>query len=275
MRKNGRIQASMTVEAALAFPVFFFAVITLCGLFTFWEVRLTVRRAMVETARGISAYGDILVRADGEPPEVLGYLTDALAVRALLEGALEDKELISNYVEGGEAGIACVDSVLMTDEESVRIVCRYSFRLPISFFDLGKISVRQELDYRYFTGHKVATVLESADREDEPQEQDDKTVYVTEQGKVYHLTLKCPALNLHISEIAASQISSARNENGGRYKACEKCAKGARPDVLFITTDGDRYHYVLNCSGLKRTIREVKLSELKEMNACKRCGKTE
>lgn len=274
MRTDNTIQASLTVEAALAFPAFFYAVAALCCLFSFAEVKMTVRSAMVETAREVSAYGDILVKADCRPAELIGYLTDAIAVRTLLENSLEDNETIVRVIEGGTAGISCAGSELLTDDECIKIICSYSFSPPVSMFRFGRLQVSQELKYRYFTGEKVACLLEEAD-EEASGDDDETTVYITDKGKVYHFTLTCPALNLHIREISAEDVAGARNEGGGKYYACEKCAKGYKPDTLYITTDGDRYHYSIGCSGLKRTIKEVRLSELQDVRGCKRCGKSE
>ena len=64
MKNRKEYKASLTVEAALAFPVFFFAVMALCCLFLYMEAETAVGEAMLETARSVSVYGDILK----EPP---------------------------------------------------------------------------------------------------------------------------------------------------------------------------------------------------------------
>lgn len=271
-REKRKVSASITVEAALAFPVFFYAIMALCCLFTFMEVRMTIRRAMTEAARAVSPYGELISKADCGASEVIGYISDAIAVRALLEEKLENRDLINSAIEGGTVGIVCAGSELLTGDECIRIKCTYWFKPPVPVLGLGRRQIQQTAEYRYFTGYRVASALEEAD-DKEPEKTEEKVVYITDQGKVYHMTLSCPALNLHISSIANENVSSARNEGGGRYHPCEKCAKGVKPDTLYITTDGDRYHYKLGCSGLKRMIKEVKASDLKNERLCKRCGK--
>ena len=98
------------------------------------------------------------------------------------------------------------------------------------------------------------------------------TVYVTETGLVYHRDYHCTHLELSIHMVLQSEIESLRNEGGGKYHPCQHCMKGAGGGV-YITDTGDRYHSSLSCSGLKRTIYAVPLSEVAGKGACSRCGK--
>lgn len=98
-------------------------------------------------------------------------------------------------------------------------------------------------------------------------------VYVTESGKVYHRSLSCSYLNLSITEVSGSTVSSRRNAYGEKYDACESCSLHQKPAAtVYITEKGNRYHNQKTCSGLKRSVRLVKESGLSGIHACSRCG---
>ena len=55
-----KTKASITVEAALAFPIFFFACMAMCYLFIFIKTQYIVEREMYTVARELSAYGTLI-----------------------------------------------------------------------------------------------------------------------------------------------------------------------------------------------------------------------
>lgn len=99
-------------------------------------------------------------------------------------------------------------------------------------------------------------------------------VYVTESGTVYHRKLGCSYLNLSVQQISGSSVKTIKNTYGEKYQACELCSRGQEPaGVVYITKKSNRFHNRESCSGLKRSVRMVKESEVfGEMSACGRCG---
>ena len=112
------------------------------------------------------------------------------------------------------------------------------------------------------------------DRDDENEEiEGSQYIYVTENKGVYHTHADCSHLELSVHSISAKELSKARNENGGRYKACERCvhSDGAK-DTVYITNEGDRYHNDSSCSGIKRTVTMVNIKEAEGLKECSRCA---
>lgn len=105
---------------------------------------------------------------------------------------------------------------------------------------------------------------EAADREE--------LVYITQSGTVYHRERSCKYLNPSIQLIAREQAQNGENESGKRYTPCRSC--GGAGELVYVTAGGERYHSTVTCSGLKRTISSVTLTEAiaAGRHACSGCG---
>ncbi len=109
--------------------------------------------------------------------------------------------------------------------------------------------------------------------EKEPEEgQKEEFVYITKSGAAYHRDRACVYLNPSIEMMGIEQARRAANGAGKNYTACEIC--GGNSSVVYVTSEGIRYHSTVTCSGLKRTIDSVPLSKALEAgkHACPRCG---
>ena len=291
MKKSKR--ASLTVEASLVFPIFLFAILALCWIFRYINTEFIVEKSMLSVARNIGAYPEIVKTAvekeksitesllgglaekkiaftDISVGELSQGISDSLVIDGLIKKEIQKHPFAQKSIDGG---ISCFGSVLYSEEETILIKCSYQLKAPVSMFGIISIPVEQELEYRYFTGIGAESQLSEEDEEEESEE-DDRIVYITEEKVVYHQSLSCPALNLVIRTCDFSDVGSQRNLGGGKYYACEKCARRKKaPETVYIAREGDRYHYRRDCSGLKRTITEIKLSEAKKTRRpCKRCN---
>lgn len=103
----------------------------------------------------------------------------------------------------------------------------------------------------------------------EGEESDKRMVYVTVNGEVYHIDPKCTHIHLSIHSVQNEELKELRNENGEKYHACEYCGGGT--GTVYITDSGNRYHHSLECSGLKRTVMQIPLTELGGLRPCSRC----
>ena len=109
----------------------------------------------------------------------------------------------------------------------------------------------------------------------DPHEGEEGTgdVYVTEYGKVYHRSTSCPYLDLSVHAVAKTGVGSLRNASGAKYYDCPLCKSSG--SYVYITDYGTNYHGSLACSGLKRTVYQMKELQAQEKGygACSKCGR--
>lgn len=247
-----RRQASLTIETALVLPIFVFAMILLLMVSDALCLHVNIQRALhqnaIETA--MSAYSERQFDED-----------------ALFAKVVEDigtTYLDKAPIDGGSVGIDFSESKIM-QRDLIDITADYNLQFPYRMFGIEDIPMRQTCVVHAWVGY--------GDVFDEiPDETGEQIVYITPYGSVYHLTPECTHLNLSIRQVSAEEVESLRNEDGGRYKSCEKCYK-AGSMILFITDSGDRYHSDINCSGLKRDIMAIPISKVGNRGPCSRCGK--
>lgn len=99
-------------------------------------------------------------------------------------------------------------------------------------------------------------------------------VYITPEGSVYHLFRDCTHLNLSIEQVSYQRAVVSKNEYGQNYRACMLCQE-PYGILVYITGEGDCYHSERSCSGLKRTVRQIAISEVLGRSCCIRCSTRE
>lgn len=243
-----KIKASVTVEAALAVPLFFLAVVSLLYLMEIQSIRCSVRA-------GLQAAGKQLMQDACEVTFLLPLTLESDLVHAIGAERLE-----RSIIDGGSKGIHCEESYLSSVTGIGTLKVRYKVRLPIPVFAAPTVSCEESMRIKTWTGYEKSVLGNN-----------NNIVYITETGMVYHKDYHCTHLELSIRAVQGADVSSLRNQSGGKYYPCENC-KSAAAGRVYITESGDRYHSSLSCSGLKRTIYAVPISEAAGKGACSRCG---
>lgn len=240
-------KGSITVEAALAVPIFFLAVVSLLYLMEIMSVRTAVRAGLQAAAKQRMQ--------ESYAAEVLPSQVERDMVHFI--GA---KRLERSVIVGGSGGLHCEDSHISLHTGIGTLAVRYDVRLPIPMFGVPPVTYKESMRVKTWTGYEKNMF----------GNQEDDTVYITETGLVYHRDYHCTHLELSIRMVQASETALLRNESGGKYYPCEHCAQ-ADSEAVYITDTGDRYHSSLKCSGLKRTVYAVPISEAAGKGACSRC----
>ena len=278
-------RASVTVETSLAFPIFLCAVACIIGLSQMVLIEAEVHHAISQTAK-VYAKQQAVQRV----PELLKEVDENVkedeeggkrqqkenqqgnsklfngkggSVGSIFFSVYDGGSLCRTMIEGGQKGIKVYASV---SGEEVYLKAEYILKMPVPFFSGIRFQRNTATKRRIFSGY----VKHWGEYEDS---EDNQIVYVAENGVVYHKSATCSHICLKITGNAAiKEILQS-----SKYNACEKCIhnngnNSGNLSALFVTAYGDCYHSTLGCSGLKRTIRAVRLKEVKGLRPCSRCA---
>lgn len=232
-------KGSITIEAAFAIPLFLFAALCLIWMIEIQSIKIGVKQAAYSAAKSAA-----------EDTAVIPVL-NTIKLKSDIIRLLGKERIERSIIVDGSEGISCWNSYLSSKTGEMNIHVKYEVRVPLPLF--GNPSAKMEETFRIhgWTGY-------GKDKKTE----DSEIVYITEKQSVYHEDYHCSYLQLSIRFVPYEQLEEIRNENGGIYYACEKCVYGDASTGVYITENGSKYHNSLGCSGLKRTIRAVKKTEV-------------
>lgn len=260
-----RRKGSLTLEMAMVLPLFLFAMLAMLQFATVESASSALLAGAQDTAKEMAAYACIqnmgITEKEGVPAELLkGGLSAGYA-----RGQIQKKSGVKK-----ETGSFSLVQSAFTDSEILDLVGNFQPAHTWSVLPVKKVKSIFRARVRAWTGRTGNSSGNSEEAEE--KQQDEEQVYVTETGNVYHMDPECTHIRLSIKNVSKNQLKGLRNVNGGKYHACEKC-KGGNGSQVYISPYGDKYHSSLNCSGLKRTVNTVPLSEVKNWKPCSKCGK--
>ena len=242
-------KGSASIEAAITFPLFLFAMLFFIYLANIYSVKAAIYEGAVETTEYMAEYA---------------YLTDSFKEAAVadypmamlkFDEYLDSKSLVDKYVVGGVNGVSFLGSVFPDDEGYINLEVTYYIHLDIPFMGGFKQRCTEHIRQKAYLGRDGYI---GSDEDDD----EDRYVYVAKNGVVYHESRNCTYLKPSVSAVSIG--------NAAGYRPCEYCGKDCG-SVVYITSEGECYHSRQNCSRLKRTVERKKLSEV-SLPPCSKCG---
>ena len=244
------LKAIVTVEAALAIPVFMFAVLSLISIIEIQSIRIKVHHAASNAGQAAAEY-----MIDTEHFSIGKLKSDIVK-------NIGFQRINNSYIRGGVLGLYCGESTYSEVDGEINVVVKYDVKLPFPDFTGLHKSFKEELKVRAWSGYY--NVLNNPD--------EDEVVYVTKNGSVYHTNHNCTYLKPAIHYIPYESLETIRNSSGRRYKRCEMCGRKSGVSGVYVTDYGDSYHNSLKCGALKRTVYAVKKSEVEGKGECSKCS---
>lgn len=247
------VSGSVTIEAALAVPLFFFALIAILYLLEIMAVQCSINVGMHYAI-------EQLVEEVGTSY----YVSDSEIEELIVEGVGAEK-LENSIIVGGSSGLDCSESSVSALNGIVELSVCYEVELPVPKFGFPSMNFQETMVAKGWTGYVEGVVAQS-----------DEIVYITDNASVYHVDYNCTYLQLSISSTTYAALDNLRNAYGGIYGACAICVDSTKEwsdnEGVYITENGDCYHSTLSCSGLTRTIHAVSITEVIGKGVCSRCG---
>lgn len=286
---SGKLAAGMTVEAALVLPLFLFFLLNIGSIMEMIRFHGNVQLALWDVGNRAAVYAYALEkdveaeeRAEEEASdkgakeneedkegdddawweEFAGAALTGTFFKWLLVESLGEEYLESSPAVGGVDALFLWEGDFVKENGELELVVTYGAK-PL--FDIPGLPYFRMVNRYYghtWTGYQCSPAANEIAA---------KVVFLAENGQVYHLYRECTHLTLSIREIWEAEVGAARNLYGGRYNACEKCVYGAKPSRLFVAMEGDCFHYVRECPGLKRTVYTVSALEVQTLPLCSRC----
>lgn len=271
-----KLRGGMTVEAAVALPVFLFFLLNLSCAIEMIRLHGNLQMALWETGQRLAVYGYALgdeesLRSmeseDGDSwwKEMAGIAFSYTYIRNQIIDYLGEEYLEASPLSRGTEGLQFWESEVLQHNDEMEITLTYGVSPWCGLTGFFPFRMANRYHAHLWNGYDI--VGNSGENEEELI-----TVYVAETGKVYHRDRNCTHLCLSIQEIIAGTQGNYRNENGRRYSECEKCRGGTDEGVLYIAREGDSYHYSRDCSGLKRTVFAILLKDAEDYRPCSRCS---
>ncbi len=239
-------KGSLTTEAALILPVFMMGLLTLVSILFMHLASMRIQASLLHEAENLA-----ILMADGKSI-ALSSVRDEIA-----DGIPEDT---LRFIENGREGLDLTGS--MIDDGEYISLCMSCSLVPLTdFFGLIRVPLTKRCLAHVWCGYENGFFP------------DMEYVYITDDSEVYHLDRECSHIRLTVMQTDPQEVVSLRNSSGGRYRPCGICHSSLSDAVLYVTSDGDRYHNSISCSALKRTVRAIRKSETGDRRPCRRCGR--
>ena len=271
-----RIKASMTVEAAIALPLFVFFFFNLSCAVEMMRLYGNLELALCDVGNRLSVYGYALdtvkekekAKEDADLWDKLSGVAFSYAyIRGEIVKYVGEDYLNQSPLTYGADGLQFLESEIWGNGDCFEMIMTYSVSPWIKLVGFRSFRMVNRYYGHIWNGYEIPSA-------DTTQERDRDTVYMTEHGKVYHEDRNCSHLNLSVSEADRSEVGKLKNENGTNYTLCAECKDAEAGSKVYITGEGRRFHYDRACSGLKRTVYSVlKITVQDKYPACKRCSK--
>ncbi|MGN0152886.1 MAG: TadE family protein [Lachnospiraceae bacterium] len=241
----------ITVEASLVVPLFLFFLLAVVKIYMLLIADAHIHQSLAEAAGYVSQYCYLEQQIIREDVKGLEAVVNTAVLISQFGDYLGDDFYVETMVSGGKKGILL--TVSKDDDNPKIFYAKADYLIKISVPIIGGFYIKRNcrIKQKAFLGYSR-------------EEKSECYVYITPNQSVYHTKRNCTHLELKIRESTST----------GKFNPCSFCGKNVEAgEKVYIAENGGVYHCNRNCSGLKRTVTRVRLSEVRGLGPCQRCGK--
>lgn len=255
-RKKRNNAGSASIEAICMMPLMIFAFWAFYSMGQIYILENQVYQAAMNTAGYLAEYA-YLAEEYGKTEGLGTQIVGIGAGNVKLHSYLEDTSRVDRYVVGGIQGLWITGPEILDEEGFICIQIHYRVCVPVPLLSKLSMPVCVQVRQKACTGYQ----------EDKKNSDEERYVYIAEYSTVYHTSRSCSHLKLTIIPVTKTVLHLSY----GELLPCAFCGKEPA-ELYYITETGGCYHTSAQCSGLKRTVRRVRLNEINGYAPCSRCG---
>lgn len=274
------LRGIITVEASIILPIYILIISSIIYLFNILYIQNTFQERMSEIAREISSNYYIACSISSlNNKETLDFyqyqtqnessfsnttynITSSLITASYISKLFSSNDIqavinSSNIVDKAN-GLSFNGTYLDTATNDLFIHLSYKIRLPFLPWHLS-LPIKQFCKLHLFYGKNITP------------NKGDTTIYVycNLSGNVYHTNKYCSYLTKYTSVVPVKDIPTLG------MIACYRCnypAYSTNAEYVYLTTEGDRYHYSLDCPTFTSHIYKIDYTQLASyFRLCTRC----
>lgn len=248
------LAGSMTLEAAVVLPIFLFFLLSLSSAIEIIRLHNQLEAALFDTGNRVA----LLACEQSEKP--ISSLISWFYVRNRVVEFAGEEYLEESPLTNGVNGLRLWEGEMLSRKDELEIMLTYRVQPTALFPGVKGFRMANRYVAHLWNGYEIT---------ENPSEQG--LVYVTQYGETYHRNRNCTYLVLSVYHVPTETIAYERNEEGKKYRPCELCRRGEMPELLYLTKEGECYHWDRQCSGLKRTVIAIPVEECGGYRPCSRC----
>lgn len=245
-------RAGLTVEAAFVVPLFLLAMAAIICFLDIYRIQARVKTSLSGSARELGMYA-YAAETGSESP--VGTAVTAAAC------ALYGRQKLPDLGENVQVTLARSSY----RDGMVTLTADIFYTFPVSFGPVKTLHLINKASAGAWIGDTEKQNRREAGGSPE------EMVYITENESVYHTSVSCTHIHLSIHAGTKDSVKNMRNAYGERYQSCAKCQGDTAQGTIFYSDKGNCYHRSASCSGLKRTVKLIKKSEVSGKQICQRC----